>query len=229
MRSQNEHKGGSDTNSNRELSLLNEVQQRPEATQRQLSVKLGIALGMTNLLLHSLVEKGYVRITNAGWRKFMYALTPDGVSRKIHLTLDYVHRFLEHYSNVRQTLRDELALESLNAESRIAIYGNGEFAELVYLGLKELGIEEIEIFLSNAEPDRKFLGMPIQDVSDLRPDQCDRVVIATPGHAETQYQELLNHGIGRDKLVLFFTPGDSQNNGVAKPTTWSNGSEKSKG
>ena len=159
----------------------------------------------------------------------MYALTPDGVSRKIHLTLDYVHRFLEHYSNVRQTLRDELALESLNAESRIAIYGNGEFAELVYLGLKELGIEEIEIFLSNAEPDRKFLGMQIQDVSDLRPDQCDRVVIATPGHAETQYQELLNHGIGRDKLVLFFTPGDSQNNGVAKPTTWSNGSEKSKG
>jgi len=229
MRSLNEHKGSSGFSPDRELSLLNEVQQRPEATQRQLSVKLGIALGMTNLLLHSLVGKGYVRITNAGWRKFMYALTPDGVSRKIHLTLDYVHRFLEHYSNVRQTLRDELAHESLNAESRIAIYGNGEFAELVYLGLKELGIEEIEIFLSNAEPDRKFLGMPIQDVSDLRPDQCDRVVIATPGHAETQYQELLNHGIGRDKLVLFFTPGDSQNNGVAKPTTWSNGSEKSKG
>ena len=147
MRSLNEHKGSSGFSPDRELSLLNEVQQRPEATQRQLSVKLGIALGMTNLLLHSLVEKGYVRITNAGWRKFMYALTPDGVSRKIHLTLDYVHRFLEHYSNVRQTLRDELALESLNAESRVAIYGNGEFAELVYLGLKELGIEEIEIFL----------------------------------------------------------------------------------
>jgi hypothetical protein len=133
---------------------------------------------------------------------------------------------LEHYSNVRQTLRDELAHESLNAESCIAIYGNGEFAELVYLGLKELGIEEIEIFLSDVERGGKFLGMPIQDISDLRPDQYDRVVIATPGHAENQYQKLLNHGIRQDKLIRFFTPTDSQSDDIAKQITWPNGRKK---
>ena len=228
MRSLNEHTGSSGFHPDRELSLLTEVQQQPEATQRQLSVKLGIALGMTNLLLQNLVGKGYIRISNAGWRKFIYALTPNGVSRKINLTLGFVHRFLEHYSNVRQTLRDELAHESLNAESCVAIYGNGEFAELVYLGLKELGIEEIEIFLSDVERGGKFLGMPIQDISDLRPDQYDRVVIATPGHAENQYQKLLNHGIGRDKLILFFTPTDSQFDDIAKQITWPNGRKKPK-
>ena len=60
MSSRNEHKDLSDINTERELGLLNEVQQQPDATQRQLSVKLGIALGMTNLLLHSLAEKGYI-------------------------------------------------------------------------------------------------------------------------------------------------------------------------
>ena len=210
MGSWNEHSGASDVNSERELGLLNEVQQRPDATQRQLSAKLGIALGMTNLLLHNLVERGYVRISKAGWRRWIYALTPKGVSRKIQLTLDYVHRFLEHYSRVRQTLREELALESLNSESRIAIYGKGEFAELVYLGLKELGIEEIEIFVSDAEQGGRFLGMPLQDASTLQSDQFDRVVVATPGRAESEYQTLVEHGVGLDKLVLFFTMVDAQ-------------------
>ena len=210
MRSRNEQNGPSDGVANRELNLLNEVQQRPAASQRQLSAKLGIALGMTNLLLHNLAEKGYVRITNAGLRRFIYTLTPKGISRKINLTLDYVHRFLEHYSRIRQTLREELALESLNAESRIAIYGKSEFAELVYLGLKELGVEEMEIFASDAEEHGKFLGMHVQSVSTLMPDQFDRVVIATPGRAEAQYKALLGQWVVREKLVLFFTPAETE-------------------
>ncbi len=228
MSSRNEQSNLTETNSERELRLLNEVQQRPDATQRQLSVKLGIALGMTNLLLHNLAEKGYVRITNAGWRRWIYALTPEGISRKIHLTLDYVHRFLEHYSRVRQTLREELALESLNAESRIAIYGKGEFAELVYLGLKELGIEEMEVFVSNAEQGDKFLGMQVQDASNLDPEHFDRVVIATPGRAETEYQNMLDQGVGREKLVLFFTLAESQTDKVEHSKNGRRGGGKSK-
>ena len=228
MGSRYEHTSVSDANSDRELNLLNEVQQHPEASQRQLSARLGIALGMTNLLLHNLAEKGCIRITNAGWRRFVYALTPEGISRKIHLTLNYVHRFLEHYSQVRQTLREELAQESLNAESRIAIYGKGEFAELVYLGLKELGIEEMEIFVANAEKGDKFLGMPVQDATTLKPANFDRVVIATPGQAEAQYQTLLEQGIGRGKLVLFFTPTETQAEIVEKSKNGSNSSKESK-
>jgi DNA-binding MarR family transcriptional regulator len=123
----------------RELRLLAEVHRRPQASQRELARRVGIALGMTNLLLHNLAEKGYVRITRAGWRRWLYALTPDGFLRKVQLTLSYVHRFLDHYQKVRQTLREELAVQSLNAESRVAILGTGEFAELVYLGLNDLG------------------------------------------------------------------------------------------
>ena len=229
MSSRNEHKGDSGFSADRELSLLTEVQQRPEATQRQLSVNLGIALGMTNMLLHNLAEKGYVHITNAGWRRVIYSITPDGISRKIHLTLGYVHRFLDQYSNIRQTLRDELALESLNAESRIVIYGTGEFAELVYLGLKELSIEEIEVFDAHPKQNGNFLGMPIQAISEIKPDQYDRVIIATPGKANGQYQELLQHGVGQDKLVLFFTPLDSLNENAKNSKNGSSRTNKMNG
>lgn len=188
----------------RELRLLSEVHRRPQASQRELARRVGIALGMTNLLLHNLAEKGYVRITRAGWRRWLYALTPEGFVHKVQLTLSYVHRFLDHYQKVRQTLREELAVQSLNAESRVAILGTGEFAELVYLGLKELGIEELDVFAGNGLAGGEFLGMPVRDFSALRPDRYDRIVVASLGGADKQFRSLLASGVTPEKLVIFF-------------------------
>ena len=124
----NEHRSDKKGAPYRELQLLSEVERRPEASQRELANRLGIALGMANLLLHNLAQKGYLRITRAGWRRWMYALTPAGISRKIHLTLAYVQRFLDQYKRVRRILRKELETLALHAESRVAIYGTGEIA-----------------------------------------------------------------------------------------------------
>ena len=210
MRSRIEHDETGEVNSNRELLLLAEVQRRPEASQRELAQRVGIALGMTNLLLHNLAQKGYVRISRAGWRRWLYALTPEGLTRKLHLTFAYIHRFVDQYQRVRQTLRDELALEEMNAESRVAIYGTGEFAELVYLGLKDLGIEEIEVFTPGQANGAKFLGMPVQEMSRFQPSQYDRVVVAFLGEAKKQFADLRQIGVPSEKLVLFFAHPESE-------------------
>ena len=204
MRSDDEQTPVSESNSFRELRLLSEVQRRPGASQRELAKRVGIALGMTNLLLHNLAQKGYVRISQAGWRRWLYGLTPEGFARKIQLTLDYIHRFVDQYRKVRQTLRDELALEQLNAESRVAIYGTGEFAELVYLGLKDLGIEEIEVFDRSSIDGNKFLGMPVREMSNFQSNRYDRVVVAFLGEAKKQYSELRQAGVPPEKMVFFF-------------------------
>ena len=67
MRSKNEHKNSDGLVPNRELQLLSEVVDKPEITQRELSQKVGIALGLTNVMLRNLVQKGYIRATNASW------------------------------------------------------------------------------------------------------------------------------------------------------------------
>ena len=190
--------------SERELNLLTEVHRQPEASQRMLSQRVGISLGMTNLLLHNLAQKGLLRINKAGWRRFVYNLTPLGILHKIRLTLSYVERFLGHYRRVRQTLVDELREQSLNAESRVAIYGAGEFAELVYLGLKELGIDEVNVFIDDPGAGKKFLGMPVLGMSDFRPSHYDRVVVASMNGSGQQVHSLLATGVDAEKLVIFF-------------------------
>ena len=167
MRSNSEHNESSAPLNHRELQILTEIEADPEINQRQLSLRLGIALGLTNVLLRNLAQKGYVRATKASWRRWLYALTPEGFSHKMRLTAAYVNRVLHHYRRVRQTLKEEMEPLALHSESRLAICGTGELAELIYLGLRDLNIEEIEIFDPIIEGGQRFLGMPVRDISEL--------------------------------------------------------------
>jgi len=189
----------------RELRMLSEVHSTPGTTQRDLSRQIGIALGLTNVLLRNLVEKGYVRMTRAGWKRWVYALTPSGFARKVQLTVSYVHRVLDHYRQVRRTLREELQTVALNEESRVAIFGTGEFAELVYLGLREMEVEEIDIFGSKDTGNGRFLGMLVRDVGTLQPEQYDRIFVARLNSPDADCMELQALGVAKDKLVTFFT------------------------
>jgi len=211
MRSRDEHNNPMESSAYRELQVLSEVVRSPEITQRQLAQRVGIALGLTNVVLRNLAQKGYVRITNAGWRRWLYAVTPEGFSHKLRLTVAYVRRVLDDYVKVRQTLREQLAPLALHEESRVAILGTEEFAELVYLGLRDIGIEEIEVFGQNNTTDEKFLGMPVQDVGTMQADRYDRVVIALLNDSEPVLMDLKGRGIPLEKLVTFFPDGRVEN------------------
>ena len=213
MRSNNEQQNSDEHFGYRDLQILSEVDSNPEVTQRQLSSRMGIALGLTNLLMRNLAEKGYIRVAQASWKRRLYNLTPDGLSHKIRLTAAYILRTLDHYKRVRQTLRGQLEPLALHEESRIAICGTGDFAELVYLGLKEYGIEEIAIFDSIDGVNSRFLGMVVQDMAALQPDQYDRIVIAHLGDSSGTHAELRQQGAGEDRLVTFFKQSKGREEG----------------
>jgi hypothetical protein len=168
---------------------------------------------LTNALLRNLVKKGYVRVVEASWKRRLYNLTPDGFSHRVQLMLSYVHRFLEHYQSVRQTLREQLEPLVLHEESQVAIYGTGEFAEIVYLGLKELGIEEIDVFAAESTPDRKFLGMPVRDLLTFQATRYDRVLIAVLHEPEAVSAKLVDRGATTIQLVTFFADGGTRTGG----------------
>jgi DNA-binding MarR family transcriptional regulator len=74
-----------------EMRVLSELERAPDISQRGLARQVGVSLTLTNRLLHNLTQKGYVRITRASWRGWLYTLTPAGFSRKIQLTVSYIH------------------------------------------------------------------------------------------------------------------------------------------
>ena len=178
MRSENEHTNKVEDISYKELRALEEIDQNPELTQRQLSRKMGVALGVGNLLLKNLAKKGYIKVTHLSWKRWIYVVTPKGMTRKLNLTLAYIESFLGHYRRVKKILKENLNSLTLNKESRVAIIGTGELAELAYLALLDIGVDEIDIY--GDEDDKPiFLGMDVMHVNNKEINGYSKIVVTS--------------------------------------------------
>ena len=186
------------------MHLLTEVAQSPDVTQRELSTRIGVALGLTNLYLKRLARKGYIKVADfprkpAAKKRLRYLLTPKGIAEKSRLTYDHVAYSLSLYRRARQTLRESLSLLPESGIKRIALYGTGEAAELAYLTLKELGLEPIGVF--SREANGHFLGFPVRAITELTGEEFDRLVLATFERPEQQVSELASLGIPAERVL----------------------------
>lgn len=150
-----------DVESRRDLQLLEALEQEATITQRRLSTRLGIALGLTNLYLKRLVRKGYIKCVTAAPNRLVYSLTPRGMTRKARLTYEFMKYALDFYRDARHHLRQNLRT-AVGTRQRIAIYGTGDAAELVFLLLKDMGLEPAAVFASDGQ--HQFLGLPVHPI-----------------------------------------------------------------
>lgn len=100
----------------RDMLLLEQIETDPDVTQASLAGQLGVAVGTVNWHLKRLVAKGYVKVTRARRRKLRYIITPQGISLRAKLTVDYVERSMRLYRKTRRQV------QSLLAEVRAAGY-----------------------------------------------------------------------------------------------------------
>ncbi len=93
----------------RDLLLLSEVERDAGVTQRSLSTKLGVALGLTNLYLKRLARKGYIKVTTIPHSRIRYLLTPQGFTEKSRLTYLYMQYSLLQYRDMRTRLKEMMS------------------------------------------------------------------------------------------------------------------------
>lgn len=94
----------------RDLLLLEQIETDPDVTQASLADQLGVAVGTVNWHLKRLVSRGYVKVTRARRRKLRYIITPQGISLRARLAVEYVERSMQLYRKTRrrvQTLIEE--------------------------------------------------------------------------------------------------------------------------
>ena len=70
--------------------ILVEIDRNPSISQRQLSVNLGVSIGIVNWHMKRFVTKGLVKLQTAPVRRYLYYLTPAGFAEKARLTADYL-------------------------------------------------------------------------------------------------------------------------------------------
>ncbi len=160
------------------LQILDEVAKGKPLTQRDLSKKLGIALGMINSYLKRLARQGYIQIVQAEGKRLHYLLTPRGIAEKSALTYRYIKRSYQVFTEARNRMRhffDEMAKEGVKS---VVLYRASVVAEIAILVLQDTPVE-LSAIVDEAGVGRKFLGyklLPLESLSEL---QFDRILITT--------------------------------------------------
>ena len=183
----------------RELEMLQAVAENARITQRSLSTRLGIALGLTNIYLRRLTRKGYIKCVGVQSNRLSYLITPKGIAEKARLTYQFMDYSLHLYREVRRHLTETLRTVLSSDRRRVAIYGTGEAAELAYLSLKEFGLEPVMVL--DGREGGEFLGMRVQCLDATSAQHFDHLIVATLGDPESLIEHVVQQGVDRAGVV----------------------------
>jgi len=99
-----------------EFKALKELSTNRNLSQRDLSKRMGLSLGSANYIIKELIKKGYIKVqrfkNSNNKASYIYALTPQGISARIHQTQYFLKVKVEEYERLKKEI-DELRQENV--------------------------------------------------------------------------------------------------------------------
>ena len=142
-----------------DLTILEHIENEPDTTQATLAEKVGVAVGTINWHLKRLIAKGYVKVKRAERKKLKYLITPEGITLRARLLVDYIQTSMGLYRLVRDRSIKAINTVKKSGHQKIHLSGEGEVADILKLTCIEQGLE-ISIN-SRGYPTLKVVGLKI--------------------------------------------------------------------
>jgi DNA-binding Lrp family transcriptional regulator len=190
-----------DTQDIRTLKILEEIEKDYGQSQRDLSTKLNISLGLVNSFIKRLVNKGYCKITTVPKNRAKYILTPKGALEKTRLTYQYLHYSFAFYRMARKDLQKHFNRLVEQGVKRVVFYGVSDIAEIAYITLQETTIKMVGI-VDEKKTGEIFLGNVVKSPNMLESLSFDKILITFMDKEAFALDELLKKGIARKDIII---------------------------
>lgn len=182
------------------LRLMGEIERDGSFSQRELSRRLNLSLGLVNTFLKRLVSKGYFKVKTMPKNRVKYFLTPEGVARKTRLTVEYLQYSTRFYRDVKKVLTDKFKDMEKNRISSVLFFGAGEVAELAYLYLQMTGIQLVGI-VDDDKHGMDFFEWVAEGPDRLARDDWDAIVVTRLDDTERDVAYLIDRGVVPSRIV----------------------------
>jgi DNA-binding MarR family transcriptional regulator len=189
--------------------ILQAIASGGPVTQRSLAGELGVALGLTNLLIRRLAGKGYIKMSGMGTRHVRYLMTPAGweaLGRATRLSLENtVHLYTETREQIRASLAGVSArcMPGASGEKRVVFYGAGDVAEIAYVSLQRTDLRLVGV--ADDRRTGRFFDLTICPgemlcESALAGTPYEHVVVTSVRHADAIQARIDERGVPRDRV-----------------------------
>ncbi|MFY0649809.1 MAG: MarR family EPS-associated transcriptional regulator [Methylophilaceae bacterium] len=90
--------------------VMDLIHKQPDISQRDLAKSAGISLGSMHYCLKALAQKGWVKAgnfkNNPDKSVYLYLLTPEGITQKSKLAIDFLHRKKQEYDELKREIEE---------------------------------------------------------------------------------------------------------------------------
>jgi DNA-binding MarR family transcriptional regulator len=188
----------------RSLQILDELANNDSLTQRDLSSRLGIALGLVNSYIKNLVKKGFITVKAIPTKRYAYYLTPKGFTEKTRLTYDLLHDYTRIYREARENLKNLFKKMQLDGIKKVVFAGADEIAEIAYISLHETTIELIAV-VDDERAGHLFFNRTVQPLQAIDTMKYDSIVVTSYLRRKMIYQELIQSKVDKKDIQIIFS------------------------
>jgi DNA-binding MarR family transcriptional regulator len=186
------------------LRVLEEIEKNPKVSQRELSNRLNVALGITNSLLKTLVRKGLVKVSGENNRSLTYHLTHAGVLAKSRLAMEWTLNTIKYYHQARLNIINKISSLVEKGITSAVLFGSGELIEITVIvasetGLKITGITDSSGVLHAIAEGSQYLGYPVLDFERLKKEPPEALIICA--ELDEEMLEDISNAIGKSTGV----------------------------
>jgi DNA-binding MarR family transcriptional regulator len=185
------------------LQILDELSKDDSLTQRDLSKRLGIALGLVNSYVKNLIKKGHITIKTIPTKRYAYYLTPKGLTEKTRLTYNLLEDYTRIYREARTNLKKMFQEIQSSGASRVVFAGADEVAEIAYITLQGTNMELVSV-VDDEMAGEKFFDLEIQPLNAINDTEHDCVMVTSHLRRESIYSELLKVGVKEEDIKVIF-------------------------
>jgi DNA-binding Lrp family transcriptional regulator len=156
-----------------EILILEELEKNSNITQRDLSEKTGLSLGMVNILLKKFINKGFVKLERLNSKSFRYILTSEGFKEKSKKTIEYMKIYYRRTLLIKQNI--ERIIQTYGRNRTYVLFGKDkEMKEIIEGILKELRVKYItENDVEKIESTNVVLYWNVEDKEKLEGLNCE--------------------------------------------------------
>lgn len=182
------------------LGLLNAASEGKPVSQRRLATEMGIALGLVNAYVKRCVKKGLLKVSEAPARRYIYYLTPEGLSEKTRLTSEFLTSSLEFFRRTRRDCTEMVAEAERRGWVSIAFVGASDIAEIAKLCLADSRLQLVAVIDENVVGDA-FRGVPVVPSLDNLGEPIDGVFVTAISGAEGLFGSMVS-ALGAGKVLV---------------------------
>ena len=183
----------------RSLQILDELSNNDSLTQRDLSSRLGIALGLVNSYIKNLIKKGFITIKTIPTKRYAYYLTPKGFSEKTRLTYDLLHDYTRVYREARKNFKQLFHELEASGMRTVIFAGADETAEIAYITLQETHIKLIDV-VDGDLAGNDFFGRTVRPIPAIQDMRYDVVVVTSYLKHKQLFKLLTDAGVDKGSI-----------------------------